>query len=110
MYPSEFGFRILTPILLVVPICASADGAYQCLDKDKNIRVVTTSGSVMTVVNPKTPNIVFSKESNFEQRGNIKRYENDSWLFYDKEGIGSLSNKVFGDEYGCMQTGQSPDP
>jgi len=63
----------------------------------------------MTVVNPKTPNIVFSKDSDTETRGNITRYENDAWTFYDKQGLASLTNKVFGDKYGCMQIGQSSD-
>ena len=92
-------------VALCASMCAYAGGGtYQCFDDAKNVRVVTVSGSTMTVVNPKTPKIVFKKRSNVETRGKITRYENDAWVFYDKEGLASLKNKVFGDEYGCMQT------
>ena len=101
--------RIYSIVALVVPLVAHAGGKYQCFDEAKNVRIVTVSGSVMTVVNPKTPNIVFSKDSDTETRGNITRYENDAWTFYDKQGLASLTNKVFGDKYGCMQIGQSSD-
>jgi hypothetical protein len=78
------------------------------MDEAKNVRNVTVSGSVMTVINPKTPRIVFSKESTRETRGNITRYENDAWTFTEREGLASLTNKVFEDKYTCIQTGQSP--
>ncbi len=100
--------RFLGLVLLGVNVIAYAGGTYQCVDETKNVRNVAVSGSVMTVVNPKTPRIVFSKDSDKETRGNITRYENDAWSFYEKEGMGSLTNKVFGDNYGCIQTVQSP--
>ena len=95
--------------LLAVSVTAYGGGTYQCLDEAKNIRNVTVSGSVMTVVNPRTPRIVFSKDSDRETRGNITRYDNDAWTLYEKEGMASLTNKVFGDKYSCIQIGQHFD-
>ncbi len=101
-------YRVLALVTFGISSSAYGGGTYQCFDEEKNVRNVAVSGSVMTVVNPKTPRIVFSKDSDRETRGNITRYENDAWSFYEKEGMASLTNKVFGDKYGCIQTGQSP--
>jgi hypothetical protein len=101
-------YRFIGIFMLGVSATVYAGGTYQCYDEAKNVRNVSVSGSVMTVVNPKTPRIVFSKDSDRETRGNITRYENDAWSLYEKEGMASLTNKVFGDKYGCIQTGQSP--
>lgn len=100
--------QLIGSVLFFASTIACAGGTYQCIDDAKNVRNVAISGSVMTVVNPKTPHIVFSKDSDREIRSNITRYENDAWSFYEKEGMGSLTNKVFGDKYGCIQIGQSP--
>lgn len=100
--------RLCGMVLLCISVTAYGGGTYQCFDEAKNIRNVTVSESVMTVVNPKTPRIIFSKDSDRETRGNITRYENDAWTFFEKEGMASLTNKVFGDKYSCIQIRQSP--
>jgi hypothetical protein len=79
---------------------------YQCRSSTAGIRNVAVQGRTMTVVNPKTPNIVFRKESEVETRGNITRTENDAWILHVKEGVGSLKNQTFGDTYTCLQTGE----
>lgn len=99
--------RFFGVVLFVISAAAYGSGTYQCFDDAKNIRNVAIAGSVMTVVNPKTPRVVFSKDSDRETRENITRYENDAWSFYEQEGMASLTNKVFGDKYGCIQTGQN---
>lgn len=92
----------------VIPMLAIAGtSTFQCISQDDEIRVVTITGSTMTVVNPNTPAIIFSKKSDTETRGDIVKYSNDAWEFFDKAGMGSLTNKTFGDEYGCMQTGST---
>lgn len=99
--------KIVLGVVAVVLACPSFASSYQCMnDTDKSIRNIAISGDLMTVVNPETPRIVFTKKSDKEARGTITRWSNDAWDFYDKEGIGSLTNKVFGDKYGCIQTGQ----
>ena len=100
---------------MAVVFLASASGAVsaaslglECRTESGNVRRVDIDGDVMTVVNPKTPRIVFAKRSEVERRGNIVRYSNDAWDLYVKEGIGQLKNKVFGDEYTCLQFRGSP--
>lgn len=78
---------------------------FQCRSEAAGVRNVSVQGKSMTVVNPKTPNIVFSKAATSETRGNITRVTTDAWELYSKDGYGQLTNLTFGDKYTCIQTG-----
>ena len=78
---------------------------FQCMNDSQGIRNVAIVGKSLTVVNPKTPNIVFTKPANSETRGSITKTTTDAWELYSKDGSGSLTNLTFGDKYGCVQTG-----
>lgn len=77
----------------------------ECRSETAGTRIVTVQGRTMTVVNPRTPNIVFSKTATSETRGNITRVTTDAWELYSKDGYGQLTNVTFGDKYTCIQTG-----
>lgn len=77
----------------------------QCLNKEQGTRNVLIQGGKMTVVNPRTPNIVFVKQASIETRGNITKAITDAWEIYLKDGHGHLTNLTFDDKYTCIQTG-----
>ena len=95
-----------TAMLMAVVSSSDALAArFQCRSEGAGIRNVATDGRMMSVVNPRTPNIVFTKQSDVEVRGNITRTTNDAWELTVKEGIGQLTNKTFGDKFTCVQVG-----
>ena len=99
--------RALPLILIGLAVSQQAFAArYQCRSDSAGIRNVLVEGQTMTVVNPKTPNIVFKKPSQVETRGSITRTSNEAWDLYVKDGVGKLTNITFADAYTCIQTGE----
>jgi hypothetical protein len=98
----------LALLLTLAPATGASTMGFQCRTESGDIRNVDIRGDVMTVVNPKTPRIVFSKTSDVETRGDITRYENDAWQLTVKDGIGHLKNLVFEDVYACIQFRGAP--
>lgn len=90
--------------LLIVSSVAYAQ-RFQCRNESAGVRNVAIQGKVMTVVNPKTPAIAFSKPAASETRGTITKTTTDAWELYAKEGVGQLTNITFGEKYTCIQTG-----
>lgn len=97
--------RHLAILWVSVIYTASHAQSFQCRSDAIGVRNVVIQGHTMTVVNPKTPAIVFRKQATSEVRGSITKTTTDAWELYAKEGIGQLTNLAFGEKYTCIQTG-----
>ena len=103
-------FKVLVPVTIIassIAFMANADMSLQCGDGAGNRRLVHVDegwSNKMTVWNPETPGIKIKKETNDISKGHFKAFENDAWrLIYDtNKSSGSLTNKTFGDKYGCL--------
>lgn len=100
---------LITTLALAATIgtTAVADMSLTCISKDQGTRMLHVDEGwtdKMTVWNPETPRIKIRKNATEISRGHFKAFENDAWIIiFDKnKGLGSLTNKVFGDKYACF--------